>query len=121
MNEWVNIVGGLVIAATTVVVTWVLSRHKPQVDRRTADVAEKQLALDSLKAASLEWREYGTIMAGRAEAAEAAARTAAQAAEECRDLASQANERAARAERYNRILLEHWPSGHSVPIDKGDL
>jgi|SRR5690625_1799773 len=120
MSEWVNIVGGLVIAGTTVLVTWLLSRHKPQVDRRTADVAENQLALDSLKAASLEWREYASAQTARAEAAEKAARTAAAAAEECRDLADQANRRAERAERYNRILLEHWPSGHQVPIDKGD-
>lgn len=120
MSEWVNIVGGLVIASTTVLVTWLLSRHKPQVDRRTADVAENQLALDSLKAVSLEWREYASAQAARAEAAEAAARTAAAAAKECRDLADQANARAEQAERYNRILLEHWPDGHALPNDKGD-
>lgn len=117
MNEWVNLIGSLVVTGTAVLVTWLVSRHKPQVDRRTADVAENQLAVDSLKAASLEWREYGTIMAARAESAEKAAAAAALAAEECRDLARQANERAARAERYNSILLEHWPGGYSLPND----
>ncbi len=121
MSEWVNIVGGLVLTGTGVMVTWLLTRHKPQVDRRTAAVAENQLAMDSLKAVSLEWREYAAAQTARAEAAEQAARTAAAAAEECRDLADQANRRAERAERYNRILLEHWPEGHALPIDKGDM
>lgn len=117
MTEMVNVAGGLIIAATTVLVTWLVSRHKPKVDRRTADVAEKQLALESLRAASLEWREFAGLQADRAEAAERAAEKAAEAAQECRDLARIANERAARAERLNQILLDHWPEGHPIPRD----
>lgn len=121
MSEWVNIIGGLVIAGTTVLVTWLLSRHKPVVDRRTADVAEKQLALDSLKAASLVWKELAESALVRAEAAEVASKTAAKTAEECRDAMILANGRAAQAERYNTILLEHWPEGQMLPnIIKGD-
>lgn len=121
MSEWVNIVGGLVVAGTSILATWLVTRHKPQVDRQTADVAENQLALDSLKAVSLEWREYASAQTARAEAAEKAARAAAQAAEDSRALAEQANFRAERAERYNRILMEHWPNGVALPSDKGDL
>ena len=121
MSEWVNIIGGLVIAGTTVLVTWLLSRHKPVVDRRTADVAEKQLALDSLKAASLVWKELAEAYLARAEAAEASSRAAAVSAEECRAAAALANERTIRSERYNTILLEHWPEGYTLPDElKGD-
>ena len=121
MNEWVNIIGGLVITGTTVLVTWLLSRHKPAVDRRTADVAEKQLVLESLKAASLVWKELAESALTRAEAAEVASKAASQLAQECRDGMLEANSRAARAERYNTILLEHWPEGQLLPRDyKGD-
>lgn len=120
MMDTVQVVGGLVIAAAVALSTYLLTRHKPQVDRQTAAVAEKQLALDSLKAVSLEWREYATTQAARAEAAEKSAASAAAAAQECRDIAEQANIRAERAERYNRVLLEHWPDSVALPKPRGD-